>query len=97
MSLKQLKESNPLEAAEFATARGIVEEPASCWWIPYTLRRRDRVIASINKRIKYDVEVPTSIEHAYRINHANKNSLWRDTVNREMGNLKVVFDILPME
>lgn len=29
--LKLLKESNPLEFAEFATARGIAEEPAFSW------------------------------------------------------------------
>ena len=79
MPLKRLKESNPLEVAEFVTARGIAEEPAFCWWVPYTLRRRDRIIATVNKRIKrvshkYGVEVPTSIEHAYRIDRANKNT-----------------------
>ena len=99
MTLKRLKESNPLELAEFATARGIAEEPAFCWWVPYTLRRRDRIIATVNKRIKkishkYGVEVPTSIEHAYKIDRANKNTLWRDAINKEMGNLKVAFDIL---
>ena len=97
--LKLLKESNPIEVAEFAKARGIDEEPAFNWWIPYTLRRRDRIISAVNKRVKrmshkYGVEVPTSIEHAYRIDKANGNHLWRDAINREMGNLKVAFDIL---
>ena len=97
--LKLLKESNPIEVAEFAKARGIDEEPAFSWWIPYTLRRRDRIISAVNKRVKrmshkYGVEVPTSIEHAYIIDKANGNHLWRDAINREMGNLKVAFDIL---
>ena len=97
--LKLLKESNPLEVAEFATARGIAEEPAFSWWIPYTLRKRDRIISAVNKRIKrvshkYGVEVPTSIEHSYRIDKTNGNHLWRDAINREMENLKVAFDIL---
>ena len=50
--LKLLKEFNPIEVAEFATARGINEEPAFSWWIPYTLRRRDRIISADNKRVK---------------------------------------------
>ena len=78
--LKLLKESNPIEVAEFAKARGIDDEPAFNWWIPYILRRRDRIIYAVNKRIKimshkYGVEVPTSIEHAYRIDKANGNHL----------------------
>ena len=39
--LKDMKESYPIETAEFAKARGIVDEPAFVWWVPYTLRKRD--------------------------------------------------------
>ena len=100
--LKVLKESHPNEIAEYVTALDIKNETAFAWWVPYTLRRRDRIIATVNKRIKrvshkYGVEVPTSIEHAYRIDRANKNTLWRDAIAKEMGNLKVAFDILPKE
>ena len=94
MPLKRLKESNPLEAAEFATATCIADEAAFCWWIPYTLRRCDRIIATVNKRVKrtshkYGVEVPTSIEHAYMINHVNKNTLWREAINKKETTLMV--------
>ena len=40
--LEEIIESHPLEVAEYATANGIDQEPAFCWWIPYTLRRRDK-------------------------------------------------------
>ena len=100
MPLKLLKESNPLEVEDFATVTGVPEEPALCWCIPYTLRRRDRIIATVNKSIKkvshkYGIEVTTSIEHAYRIDRDNRKTLWRDAINKEMVNLKVAFDILP--
>ena len=69
---------------EFVTTRGIAEEPAFSWCIPYTLRTRDAIVPAVNKRIKrishkYDVELPTSIKHVYRIDRDNKNSLWRNT------------------
>ena len=35
--LKDMKESHPLEVADFAKARGITDEPAFSWWVPYTL------------------------------------------------------------
>ena len=35
--LKDMKESHPLEAADFAKARGIAGEPAFLLWVPYML------------------------------------------------------------
>ena len=61
---------------EFAITIDIDEEPAFSWWIPYTLRRRDKIIAKLNKRIKkishkYGVKIPTSIERTDKIDTAN--------------------------
>ena len=35
--LRDMKESHPVEVAHFAKARGIVNEPAFSWWVPYML------------------------------------------------------------
>jgi len=99
MPLNKLKQALPLETAEFAVARGIDDEPAFKWWVPYTLRRRDRIIAGINTRIrkvthKYGVELPTSVDEARKLDQKNGNTLWTDAINKEMENLKVAFDIL---
>ena len=51
VSLKDLKESNSIEVAEYVTERNILEEPAFDWWVPYTLRKRDRIIDSVNSRV----------------------------------------------
>ena len=48
--LKVLKESNPVEVAEFIKARGIADKPAFSWWVLYTLKKRNRIIAAINTR-----------------------------------------------
>ena len=45
--LKDMKELNPIEMAEFAKARGIADEPAFAWWVPYTLRKRDTIISMV--------------------------------------------------
>jgi hypothetical protein len=98
--LSKLKESNPIEVAEFAVSQNIQDEPAFDWWVPYTLRKRDRLIAAINarpKRVthKYGCAIPATVEQAYAIDNKNGNSLWRDAITKEMENLKVAFDILP--
>ena len=45
--LKDMKESHPLEVADFAKAHGIADEPAFSWWVPYTLRKRDVIISKV--------------------------------------------------
>jgi hypothetical protein len=74
--LKILKESHPVEVAEFATARNISNEPAFCWWVPFTLRKRDRIISAVKSRVtrithKYGVEIPRSINEAFKIDERN--------------------------
>ncbi len=49
-SLKDLKESHPLEMAEYAVAQDIQHEPAFNWWVPQVLRLRARIISLVKKR-----------------------------------------------
>jgi hypothetical protein len=100
--LKDLKESHPCEAAEFAKAHGIADEPAFVWWVPYTLRKRDIILSKVKAWIrkathKYGIEVPTSIKHSLAINRENGNTLWRDTLAKEMTELGVAFEVLEEE
>eukprot|EP00980_Cylindrotheca_fusiformis_P023766 scaffold10951_cov72-Cylindrotheca_fusiformis.AAC.1 len=98
--LKDMKESHPVETAEFARARGIDKEPAFAWWVPYTLRKRDIILSKIKSRIrktnrKYGIEIPVSVEHAMKLDRENGNTLWRDALAKEMTNVGVAFEILP--
>ena len=45
--LKLLKESNPVETAEYASSRDLEDESAFAWWAPYVLKKRDRLIAAV--------------------------------------------------
>ena len=45
--LCELKESHPIEMAEFAMARGIQDQPAFVWWVPFMLRKRDAIVYAI--------------------------------------------------
>ena len=97
--LKELKESYPLQVAEIAVARELDKMPAFAWWVPYTLKKRDAIIASVRQRIaktahKYGIEIPTSWKHAQEIDAKNGNHLWRDALAKEMKNVWVAFDIL---
>ena len=45
--LKYLKESNPIEVAEFAKEQGIADKPDFAWWVPYTMQKRDVILSAI--------------------------------------------------
>ena len=45
--LSDLKESHPLQVAEFALAAGIADEPAFNWWVSWVLKKRDRIISLV--------------------------------------------------
>ena len=97
--LKIMKQSNPVEVAEFAVARGINEETAFAWWAPFTLRSRNHIISSVAAGIrqishKYGVEIPRSIKESFDIDAKNGNTFWRDSLKKEMTDITVAFDIL---
>ena len=99
VSLKEMKESHPVQVAEFAKARGIDDEPAFAWWVPYTLRKRDVILASVKLRVrktthKYGIEVPVDINQAIEIDRKNGDRMWQDAVALEMVNVGVAFEVL---
>jgi hypothetical protein len=100
--LKDLKEPHPIETAEFAKARGIADEPAFAWWVPYTLRKRDVTLSKLKARIrktthKYGIEIPTSVEHANEIDRSNSNTLWKDALAKEMTEIGIAFEVIEEE
>ena len=73
--------------------------PAFKWWVYHTLKKRDAIIASVRKRIaqtihKYYIEIPTSWNHAVKIDTKNGNQLWRVPFAKEMKNVGVAFVVL---
>ena len=97
--LADLKESNPVELAEYAVSRGLQSEPAFAWWVNHTIRRRNAILSAVKGRMKkkthkYGIEIPTSVEHAKEIDRANGNTLWMDALNKEMYNVGVAFEVL---
>ena len=99
MPLKILKESNPVEIVEYAKSRNIADEPALAWWVPYTLKKKDRIIAAVNSRVKkqthkYGIEVPWSATHARDINRKNDSRYWQDAIDLEMFNVSIAFEVM---
>ena len=43
---------------------------------------------------KYGIKIPTSADHAYKINRNNKDKLWRNVIRKEMRKIGITFEIL---
>ena len=97
--LKDLKEANPIETAEYARAVGLEDQPAFSWWVPHTLRRAKRILKAMKKRYfrtnqKYGIELPHTVERALEIDKETGTTFWRDALEKEMKAVMVAFKIL---
>ena len=101
LPLSVVKESNPIQLAEYAITAGITDEPAFAWWVPHALRTRNRMLkkAQVIKKAskywrtnsKFGIKLPHSVEEALAIDLENENNLWRDALKKEMGNVEIAF------
>eukprot|EP00804_Cyclotella_cryptica_P017424 CCRYP_016640-RA/>CCRYP_016640-RA protein AED:0.36 eAED:0.36 QI:0/0/0/1/1/1/2/0/217 len=100
--LSNLKESHPLQVAEFAFTVQIANEPAFNWWVNWVLKKRDQIISLVKCRSaryhkqthKYGIELPKTVEEAYAIDRATGTTFWRNAIEKEMKNVSVAFDVL---
>jgi hypothetical protein len=97
--LKDLKESNPVQVAEYAALNQIADEPAFAWWVKTVLRRRDHIISKVKSRYwkkthKYSIEVPTDVNRAMEIDKETGTDFWKLALGKEMKNVRPAFNIL---
>ena len=93
IDLATAKEAYPIQAAEYAVANKLVSEPAFAWWVPYTLRKRDRVIKAVKRRAtkrrkteKFGLEVPgpNDVNRAFAIDAENGQEHWTRAMEKEV-------------
>ena len=95
--LKDVKESYPVQIAEYAVLHKISDEPAFAWWVPYVLKKRERIISKVKSKYwkrthKFGIRVPKTPEEAKRLDQENGNHLWWDAVCQEMKNVDIAFE-----
>jgi Reverse transcriptase (RNA-dependent DNA polymerase) len=87
--LADLKESNPVDVAEYAVGNKLVNEPAFKWWVPYVMKKRDRIISAVKTRYlrkeqKFGIELPKSAKEAIHLDQESGTTLWQDAIKKEM-------------
>ena len=97
MDMKDVKEANPVELAEYAVANKIEKQPAFAWWVPYTLKKRERIINKVKTKYwktthKYGVRLPKTVDEALDIDGRTGTNFWREALNKEMHKAKVAYE-----
>ena len=97
LPLKDVKNGNMIDAAEYAVSADIAKEPAFAWWVPRALRKRDRIIKKLKSRYwkrthKYGIELPHSVEEALAIDRRTGTDFWRKAIEKEMKNVGIAFE-----
>ena len=64
--VKYVKESLPVQLAEYAVLNQIIDEPTFAWWIKKVLKKRDRIISKTARKYwkkthKYGLLIPQYI------------------------------------
>jgi hypothetical protein len=98
IALKDMKNSYPVQLAEYATQRRIAGEPAFAWWIHHVLNKRNRIISKLKAKYwvrthKFGVKIPKSVEEAKRFDEENGDTLWMDAIRKEMKNVRPAFEV----
>ena len=84
---------------EYLTTLVLVNETAFLLWVPFTLKKRDRIVSLVNSRVrkrnhKFGIQIPNNIKEAISLDKNNGNTLWQDDYAKEMYQFGVAFKIL---
>ena len=98
VSLKDLKESYPVQTAEYAVVAKIAREPAFAWWVLYTLKKRNQIISNVKSKYwlrthKFGIRTPKSVEEAKCLDQENGDSQWWEAICNEMRNISPAFEV----
>ena len=101
--LKDLKEGNPIELAEYAEVNHLLWEPAFAWWAPGALCPRchiTKAVAAHHSRYhkwyeKFGLELPKTVKRALEIDRTSGTDFWRQAIIKEMGNINPCINLIP--
>ena len=89
---KGLKESHPVQVAEYAESNRIQDEPAFKWWVRYVLKKTKSLISMVAARYwrttdKFGIHLPHSVAEAYKIDKETGTLFWTKAIEKEMGKI----------
>ena len=89
VTLKDLKNSYPVETADYAVANRIDQEPEFSWWIPHVIKKRKAVLNNAGSKYwqhihKKGIYIPKTVQEALDEDRNNGYTLWVDSIQKEI-------------
>jgi hypothetical protein len=97
IDLKDLKESNPVEVAEFAMHNQIQDEPAFAWWVKTVISHKNRIISKVKSKYwktshKFGIKLPHTVDEALAIDKQTGTDYWTKAIDKELAKIKVSWE-----
>ena len=95
--MKDVKNTYPLQLAEYTHQQQLTSQPAFAWWVPFTLKKRNRIISKVKSKYwkkthKFGIRIPKSVEEARKLDTINGNHYWQEAIALEMKNVRIAFE-----
>jgi GH15 family glucan-1,4-alpha-glucosidase len=86
-TLAEIKNSYPLQLAEYAIQHQLDKEAAFIWWIKPTVKHKKTFIKAAKRRFtkrshKFGIKVPQTVEEALQKDKETKTTFWRDAIQK---------------
>ena len=96
ISLKDLKESYPVQTAEYTVTPKIAMEPAFAWWVLHTLKKRNQIVSKVKSKYwlrthKFGIRIPKSVKEAKCLDQENSDTLWWEAICNKVRNISPAF------
>ena len=96
IKLKDIKDSYPIQVAEYTAANRLSDEPAFKWWVLTVLRKRNRIVSKVKSRYwkathKFGIRIPKTVQEALAIDEETGTDFWKRALNKEMTKVKVTW------
>ena len=77
--LKDMKESYPIQVAEFSIKSRVCKEPAFALWVTFVMKKNQRIVSKVKSKYwtrthKHGMKIPKSVKEAYEFDKDNKNT-----------------------
>ena len=97
VSLKALKQSNPVELVEYAKAHHIDNVPAFYWWVRDVLWKQQRIIGKLKSKYwctmhKFCIRLPEDTREALQIDEDTGMDFWKRVIEKELQWVKVAWE-----
>ena len=92
-----MKESYPVQLAEYVIEYSLTEEPAFAWWVHYVHKKIEHILSKVKSKYrvqthKYGIRVPETVQEVIYLDKANGNTIWSYFIMLEMKKIRPAFE-----